>query len=335
MSWAGSAQILASAGDCMYIAGYGAETRQWAARFFPATRLENPRYEHPASMTAFLQHSTRWVRDPEAFIHHVSQALDTQAVCRELDDAPWPRRGTASSVLLLLGQGCGHDPQEPCLILNKRSARVRQPGDLCCPGGGMVPWLDRLIARAIRVGMLGRAVSVNHRRLFLNGTSHRMRLLLATGIREAFEEMRLNPFGLRFLGPLPPQSLRMFRRVIYPMVCWVNSQQRFHPNWEVAKVVRIPIRRLFQPQGYARYRLSFSPAVQEHVGRAWDEFPCLIFHHRGSREMLWGATFRIVMAFLERTFGFEPPPPHQLPIVPGLIQGDYLSGGRPPGGPLR
>ena len=44
----------------------------------------------------------------------------------------------ASAVLFLLGlqPGKSNHPEEPCLILNKRSADVRQAGDLCCPGAG-------------------------------------------------------------------------------------------------------------------------------------------------------------------------------------------------------
>ena len=42
------------------------------------------------------------------------------------------------------------------------------------------------------------------------------RLLFAASIRESFEEMGLNPFGVQFLGPLPPQRLVMFHREIFP-----------------------------------------------------------------------------------------------------------------------
>ena len=58
----------------------------------------------------------------------------------------------ASVVLFLLGNCPAEsgDRPEPCLILNKRSARVRQAGDLCCPGGGITPGLDRPAAGLLK-----------------------------------------------------------------------------------------------------------------------------------------------------------------------------------------
>jgi len=49
---------------------------------------------------------------------------------------------------------CGRPPGDICLILNKRSARVRQAGDLCCPGGRVNPRFDFYAARLL--GCLGR-----------------------------------------------------------------------------------------------------------------------------------------------------------------------------------
>ena len=51
----------------------------------------------------------------------------------------------ASVVLFLVGDCPAESGARPetCLILNKRSARVRQAGDLCCPGGGIAPGLDQ------------------------------------------------------------------------------------------------------------------------------------------------------------------------------------------------
>ncbi len=65
----------------------------------------------------------------------------------------------------------------------------------------------------------------------------------------------MNPVGVSFLGPLPPQQLAMFQRIIYPMVCWVPRQKRFFPNWEVEKLVYIPLRKLLNPDNYALCRM--------------------------------------------------------------------------------
>ena len=54
----------------------------------------------------------------------------------------------SSSVLLLLGNNCdpGQSYRGPCFIFNKRSSKVKQPGDLCFPGGRINPRLDRFLA---------------------------------------------------------------------------------------------------------------------------------------------------------------------------------------------
>jgi hypothetical protein len=149
-----------------------------------------------------------------------------------------------------------------------------------------------------------------------------LRLLLATGVRESVEEMRLNPFGLTFLGPLPAQPLIMFNRVIYPMAVWVAGQRRFYPNWEVEKIVCIPLRILFDPAKYARYRLRIQ---NPSTGDMLNTFPCFRYEKAGKAEILWGATYRITMGFLKRVFDFEPPDMHSLPEIHGRLGSSYLS----------
>jgi hypothetical protein len=151
-----------------------------------------------------------------------------------------------------------------------------------------------------------------------------LRLLLATGLRESVEEMRLNPFGVTFLGPLPVQLLVMFNRVIYPMAVWVSGQKRFYPNWEVAKIVYIPLRNLFDPTQYARYHLRIQ---NPSAGDILNTFPCFRYEKAGEAEILWGATYRITIGFLKRVFDFEPPDMHSLPEIQGRLGKSYLSRG--------
>ncbi|MBN2126532.1 MAG: CoA pyrophosphatase [Deltaproteobacteria bacterium] len=240
---------------------------------------------------------------------------------------------SASAVLFLLASrrtgpsGAG----EPCVLLNKRSGRVRQPGDLCFPGGRISPRLDALLARVLRWPFfpLERWPYWTEWRRLRPREGRRLALLLATSMRESFEEMRLNPLGVRFLGPMPSQNLPMFGRVLYPMVGWIDRQRRFFPNWEVEKVVCIPLRELLDPERYACYRLHFDARPGDPRRGRIQDFPC--FRHRGEEgeEILWGVTYRIVMAFLDIVFGFWPPPPEALPVVHGTLDGNYLYG---PGG---
>ena len=70
-----------------------------------------------------------------------------------------------SSVLLLLGETVPEEGGIPevCIILNKRSKEVKQPGDLCCPGGAIEKF-DRFLSRLLsfqrfvsfKVALLGR-----------------------------------------------------------------------------------------------------------------------------------------------------------------------------------
>ncbi len=235
----------------------------------------------------------------------------------------------ASAVLFLLGHQCGKK-SEICLILNKRSAKVRQPGDLCCPGGGLSPVLDDVLAGLVTLpGFPMRqwpywAAMKRKQPRAARSIAH----LFAAGLREGFEEMRLNPFRVRFLGLLPPARLVMFRRIIYPLAAWVSGQKHFSPNWEVEKMVYIPLSSLLNPSHYALYRVQYSARVEEKIHRKTQDFPCFLYDCDGEKERLWGATFRIVMSFLQIVFGFTPPDVQNLPVISGTIRKAYLTGTR-------
>jgi len=235
-----------------------------------------------------------------------------------------------SAVMLLLGNlGGGYSRRtEPCLILNKRSDKVRQAGDLCCPGGGIEHRLDSFLA-----GLLSLPCSPltawpywHQYRRNRPEKGRALALFFAAGLRESFEEMRLNPLSVKLLGPLPRQQLIMFKRAIYPIVGWVNRQKRFYPNWEVEAVVHIPLRSLFVPENYARYRLRFDSGAGQTASSAIDDYPCFCQPNGGQTEILWGATYRIVMAFMESVFGFTPPAMGGLPVVDGVLDKGYVSG---------
>ena len=152
-------------------------------------------------------------------------------------------------------------------------------------------------------------------------------VIFAASLRESFEEMRLNPLGVKLLGMLPSQQLVMFHRIIYPLVCWIPRQKRFRPNWEVEKIVYIPLRNLLDSKNYARYRLNFERIPGQGQNPDGHDFPCFVHRDGDETENLWGATFRITMAFLEVVFEFKPPDMDSLPIVNGTLDKNYLTGG--------
>lgn len=236
----------------------------------------------------------------------------------------------ASVVLFVLTQCAGRRSEsrpEPCLILNKRSPQIRQGGDLCCPGGGISWAMDNFLARLL--GLLGSPMkrrSARGGRQADQANSRVLNLLLAAGLREAWEEMRLNPLHFKFLGVLPEQHLVMFDRVIYPMVGWA-SPQPLKPNWEVDRIVPIALRRLLDPDHYGRFRPMVSPSQDDQPQPLrHEDFPCYIHEDNEGREMLWGATFRITLNFLRLVFDFHPPEIENLPLVHRHLDETYLNG---------
>lgn len=266
------------------------------------------------------------LKQPVALRQHIIRRLDahnSHQMIFNLSKVDWQ---SVSAVLFLLGgyPGKGRLAEQPCLILNKRSAKVRQPGDLCCPGGRIMPRLDAGLAALLRLPM-SPLTRWTHYQRWRQGRPQQagwLRLLLATGVRESVEEMRLNPFGLTFLGPLTVQSLVMFNRVIYPMAVWISGQKRFYPNWEVERIVYIPLRDFFNPAKYARYRLQIE---NPSAGDILNTFPCFRYENAGNAEILWGATYRITIGFLKQIFDFEPPTMDSVPEIRGRLDQSYLS----------
>ena len=265
-------------------------------------------------------------------VQHIIRVLNDQAGQNNIFSDQSVDPATAAGVLMLLGPRGNNKENniEPCLILNKRSIKVRQPGDLCFPGGSVTPRLDACLAKlfSLPVTSLGHWKYWPQWKRAHPQTARFLSLFWATGLRESFEEMRLNPFGVKFLGPLPPQPLVMFRRVIYPMVAWVQRQKKFFPNWEVDKIVYIPLRNLLDAANYRRYRLNIQTRANEPSSNSGQDYPCFYYQTDSDTEILWGATYRIATLFMEYIFGFKPPDLETLPIVEGSLDHTYLRGRR-------
>lgn len=231
-----------------------------------------------------------------------------------------------SSVLLLLGELAPPEGgrAEACIILNKRSQRVRQPGDLCCPGGA-VEKFDYYLARllSLRGSTLSKWPCWRRLKSARPEDAAFLSLLYAAGLREGFEEMGINPFGLTFLGPLPTHFLVMYRRSIHPMVAWMSPQRRFRLSPEVERIVRFPLRALLDPRHYACYRIIAPPHFEGRFEGQNADFPSFVYTVDGRVELLWGATFRIVTNFLELIFGFKVPDIERLPLVHGRLDENY------------
>jgi len=110
-----------------------------------------------------------------------------------------------------------------------------------------------------------------------------------------------------------------------PLVGWVEGPRRFRLNWEVECLVPIPLSELLDPARYAVYRLDLVDEGGSGVP-ATRTFPCFRPRQGGGDEVLWGATYFITVSFLERVFGFRPPPEAARPAVAGALAPDYATG---------
>lgn len=271
--------------------------------------------------------------DPAEFSAKVVDRLGTrhcdfQETLRNIDlDRKTDRHRREAGVLLPLHYRNAAIGEEGRFVfqLIKRSSLVPQPGDLSLPGGILHPLLDRLLKPFLIHGPLpilgGKA---REYALHLNRSAFPLiALFLTTALRESWEEIRLSPAHVRFLGALPSYSLTLFRRTIFPLVGFVENSGLPRPNREVEKIVEIPLSSFYQEENFACFRIG-GPGSK---GRESLEYPCLI--HRGSDgidEVLWGATFFIIVSFLEIVMEFRLPEWRNGPVVARSLRPDYMTG---------
>jgi hypothetical protein len=272
------------------------------------------------------------LQNPASFREHIQQVTGDFLIQKPVYPEHIDDIKNASAVMFLLGLMPGDNGRapEPCLILNKRSQTVTQPGDLCCPGGGVSPGMDTFLSKTMTLPGLPmwRWPFWSAIRSQRSKEAKILRVLFFTSLREGFEEMRLNPFGVHFLGPLPIQRLVMFGRIIYPMVGWVSKQQHFRLNWEVEKIVSIPLRKMLDPGNYVQYQLEMKDPNADNGSRQVYDAPSFLYKNSLETEVLWGATCRITLNFLELMFGFEVPADGSLPVLKGSLDETYMSNGK-------
>ncbi|MDQ5987767.1 MAG: hypothetical protein CSYNP_03513 [Syntrophus sp. SKADARSKE-3] len=241
----------------------------------------------------------------------------------------------AAGILLLLhdrpvAKPSGGDSHEMVLQLIKRSSRVPQGGDISCPGGMLNPLTDRGLAFLTGTGIIPifQGLSRKYARKRPPGSYRLINLFLANGLRESWEEIRLNPFNVEFLGPLPTHSLLLFRRTIFPLVAYVKKPWASQLNPEVDKLIEIPLKHFFDKSHYANFSIE-APVSENIISTRPSQFPCFIFKESsGSQEILWGATFNIIMSFLKIVFDFHMPDISSGPQFKRTLSAHYVTGRR-------
>jgi 8-oxo-dGTP pyrophosphatase MutT (NUDIX family) len=223
-------------------------------------------------------------------------------------------------------------PGEYVFLLNKRSKQVLQPGDLCAPGGGIHPFLDSFTQKILQYRLLpgvgGTGLNLARRRG--KEVYEKILFLLGNALRESWEELRLSPFNVEFLGPLPTYSLSSRRWIIFPLVGRVKHSWQPKLSWEVEKIVPIPLNAFFDPQNYAIYSLEVPERLTaQGIPSPW-EFPCLVHREKGEEEILWGATFKVIQTFFQVVFRFSLPHPDGGQVIHRPLASNYLTGREKP-----
>ena len=110
----------------------------------------------------------------------------------------------------------------------------------------------------------------------------------AAALREAHEEIGLDPNSVEVLGRLGSMHTFVSGYVVTPVIGWIEEQPELKPSEaEVARILQIPLADLAE-------EIRSEPGF-EHRGRTfpteawiWDD------------QVIWGVTARIVRTFLER-----------------------------------
>ena len=231
-----------------------------------------------------------------------------------------------AGVVLLLGQKTINGKSEYIFQLIKRSSKVAQAGDISCPGGMLLPGVDDLFSILLKTGFIPAMREYNF--ACSNPMDKKTRsliyLYLANALREAREEIGLNPYNVSFLGALPSYSLTSFTRTIFPVVCFTRRPFKYKLNEEVEKVLEIPLSFFYESANYAWLQVTTPEG-----STAYDEqssFPCLVIpDNAGNHDILWGATFQIIINFLEIIYGSPMPTPYTDKKFQKSITESYLS----------
>jgi 8-oxo-dGTP pyrophosphatase MutT (NUDIX family) len=176
--------------------------------------------------------------------------------------------GRASAVLVLLGEDPAYGPD--VLILQRAATLRNHAGQPAFPGGAAEPG-DRDAA--------------------------------ATALREAHEEVGLDPASVTVLAELPPLWIPVSDFVVTPILAWWHRPHPVHPRdpGEVAHVARLPVAELVHPDNRLRVR---HPSGW--IGPA--------FQVRGL--LVWGFTAGVLTALLEMAGWARPWPQDRVAELP-------------------
>ncbi|HEY7283164.1 MAG TPA: CoA pyrophosphatase [Actinomycetota bacterium] len=180
--------------------------------------------------------------------HDVAAALRTMLSERPADLTPDLGRPAGVLVPLIAG------PEPLSLVFTERHADLsRHAGEISFPGGMSEPGDDDLAA---------------------------------TALREAQEEIGVDPASVDLLGVLPPLPTFVTQIVIVPFVGLLRERPDYVPSpTEIESIIEAPVARLAEIERQVQH---------EHDGRIW------IGHaYDVDGKVIWGATGHILKGFLD------------------------------------
>ncbi|UCE43380.1 MAG: CoA pyrophosphatase [Candidatus Aminicenantes bacterium] len=107
-------------------------------------------------------------------------------------------------------------------------------------------------------------------------------------LREAQEELKVDPESVRILGMLTPLYIPPSNYCIYPVVALTENRPDFQPSQiEVAEVLEIPLDHLLSPQNVQREMWTIKKTEVE------------VPFYRFGEHKIWGATAMVLAELLE------------------------------------
>ena len=222
---------------------------------------------------------------------------------------PWQGGGVLLPLYYQPQSGKNGKTGEFVFLLNKRSRRLPQGGDLCAPGGGIHPLLDPIFQKILDLEILPGLQSLALETARERGKPAFERILyyLGNALRESWEEIHLSPFNVEFLGPLPTYRLQSRRWIIFPLVGKVREMWRYRLSPEVEKIVPIPLAHFYCPEKYALYSLEIPREMEaKGIPNPW-VFSCLCGRGGGGRRDSLGRHLQDHPGLFENGFSFSPP----------------------------
>jgi 8-oxo-dGTP pyrophosphatase MutT (NUDIX family) len=233
----------------------------------------------------------------------------------------------AAGVVLLINYRTDENGSEYVFQLIKRSNTVTQAGDISCPGGIVHQRFDRIISNLLKTGIIPtvHGHNLNSSQFGDKETASLIRLFLTTALREAWEEVGLNPFNVMFLGALPCYSLSFLARTIFPVVCLTGKPFQYKLSSEVDKILEVPVIFFFDQSNYAM--LEIKTAATNDPEHLLYQMPCLVIPDGlGGEDVLWGATFNIITNFLRIISDDGLPAPSSSRTIDKVLTHNYITG---------